>query len=132
MNEPNAVRMIGDLTIAGHERSKIRRLAAYLDAIEQCIQAGFRHEVIHGWLVDAGIEIEYGYYRVALSRLRKAKNRSSEAKSTSAKATIFKPAFAGDRQTPANMITKPDEGRRTLEWDPLKPINPFEIENRNE
>ena len=64
--------MLADLVASNHSRSMSRRLKEHLPAIEEGIAAGFSHQAIHEWLVNAGLTITFKYYHAALARLRKA------------------------------------------------------------
>lgn len=64
--------MLADLVANNRARPMSRRLKEHLPAIEECIEAGFSHQAIYEWLVNAGLTISFKYYHAALARLRKA------------------------------------------------------------
>jgi hypothetical protein len=82
--------MLADLVASNHVRSMSRRLKEHLPAIEECIEAGFSHQAIHEWLVNAGLTISFKYYHAALARLRKANRRPGRGVPVSSNASSSK------------------------------------------
>jgi len=103
--------MLTDLIAAGHERAMIRRLQEFMPAIEQCVAAGFRHKAIHGWLVGAGLEMDFRYYLNALARLRKAAAREGLAGPAAGPREGAEQASSSD-QTAARTAHTPDRQQR--------------------
>ena len=83
-----------------------RRLKEHLPAIEECIEAGFSHQAIHEWLVNAGLTISFKYYETALARLRKANRRPGRGGSGGSNASSSKRTFARDQPADQHAVVE--------------------------